>query len=43
MKNLDEIKMLAATLPIHEVIMAMPDEEPPPDSSTGSEENDVDP
>jgi len=28
MKNLDEIKMFESTLSIHEVIMAMPDEEP---------------
>ena len=28
MKNLEEIKMLATTLPIYEVIMAMPDEDP---------------
>ncbi len=37
MKNLDEIKMLASTLLIHEVIMAMPEEDPP-DPDTGDED-----
>ena len=39
MKNLDEIKMLAFTLPKHEVIMALPDEDP----DTGSGDGDEDP
>lgn len=37
MKNLAEIKMLASTLPIHEIIMAMPDEDPE-DPGSGEEE-----
>lgn len=38
MKNLDEIKMLATTLPTHEVIMAMPDEDPPEEPGNGEED-----
>lgn len=37
MKNLDEIKMLASTLPAHEVIMAKPDEDPE-DPGSGEED-----
>ena len=38
MKNLDEIKMLASTLPIYEVIMAKPEEDPD-DPGEGGEED----
>lgn len=37
MKNLNEIKMLATTLPIYDVVMAMPDEDPP--EGDGGEED----